>query len=626
MAVDKGRAFALTVATLLVISGMAAVVMAEMGREDVVQDELAVPQYVLASPDLVERFRGPSDRVNVTSPTGTLTDTTDDGLRVIFEEPSGTFRFVLGERADTMTLLMNTSAVMRDRGCIIEVEVFFKIDQNKYYKLDLFINPTYATIGFEPFWEEGGEEQQTAVLHDVSPWTALMMKVGNGEAIVGIDGLDRTATLPTVPSFSPILDGINVWVIGVVEGRQMVIDNIAFGTGGQTFKDGLHKTMVPYGKDFAFTYIIHADRAYPGQLGLMANISEEYGLCGTYDAWTNGTDRYYGMDDPEFLAALHELQGSGWDIGLHAGSNEPMTREQIISSIEDLSRELGAPRSWSDHAFLPQDLAVQGGNASSSYYTADLVSEIGLGWAHAWHGTAFRNDLNRIGMGYQAEGLDGLPLYRVSKDTSWDIYGDHASALDLDQWLGAWPMERSLIVVHDYFAYLSYASNATGRYSVLEGLEGMNYLPWGQLYPKQVLQGAEWRALPQFEDFLNWTISQNVWFTTLRDAYDRSQLVDRVLVHEYPDKLVLTNTGNAPVLGLTLYSRSMPDYALSQDGTAIHASKGTASSWHFIIDLGPGEVLVLRKVHDRQGADRPSFASALIAPIAAKVEDQASGP
>ena len=104
MAVDKGRAFALTVATLLVISGIAAVVMAEMGREDVAQDELAVPQYVLASPDLVERFRGPSDRVNVTSPTGTLTGITDDGLRVIFEEPSGTFRFDLGERADTMTL------------------------------------------------------------------------------------------------------------------------------------------------------------------------------------------------------------------------------------------------------------------------------------------------------------------------------------------------------------------------------------------------------------------------------------------------------------------------------------------------------------------------------------------
>ncbi len=623
MAVDRGRALALIVATLLIISGTAAVLLAEMGREDVVQDELAVPQYVIASPDLIERFRGPSDRVNLTSPTGTLTDATADGLRVTFEEPSGAFRLNLGERAETMTLLMNTSAVMRDRGCIIDVEVIFKIDLNKYYRLDLLINPTYVLVDFDPFWEEGGEGHRTAILHDVSAWTALLIEVDNGEATVGIDGLDRTATLPAVPSFSPVLERIDVRVIGVVEGRQMVIDHIALGAGEHTFKDGLHKTMVPDGKDFAFTYIIHADRAYPGHLGLMANLSEQYGLRGTYDAWTNGTDRYYGMDDPEFRDALHVLQGAGWDIGLHAGSSGPMTREQMVSSIENLSHEFGAPRSWSDHAFLPQDLAVQGWSSSSDYYTADLVSEMGLGWAHAWHGTAFRNDLNRIGMGYQVEGLDGLPLYRVSKDTSWDIYGEHAA--DLDQWLGAWAMERSLIVVHDYFAYMSYASNDTGSYSVHDGLEGMNYLPWGQLYPKQVLQGAQWRALPQFESFLNWTAVHDVWFTTLRDAYDRSQMVDRVLVHEYPDKVVITNPGDAPVQGLTLYSRSMPDYALNHDGTVIHASKGSAASWHFVIDLGPGEMVVLKKVHERQGADSPSFASALMVPVAAKVEDQANG-
>jgi hypothetical protein len=246
---------------------------------------------------------------------------------------------------------------------------------------------------------------------------------------------------------------------------------------------------------------------------------------------------------------------------------------------------------------------------------------MGLGWAHAWHGTAFRNDLNRIGMGYQAEGLEGLPLYRASKDTSWDIYGDQAAASGLDRWLGAWAMERSLIVVHDYFAYLSYAINATGSYSVLEGMEGMDEIPWGQLYPKQVLQEAEWRALPQFEDFLNWTAAHDVWFATLREAYDRSMQVDQVQMSEYPDKLVLTNLGDAPVLGLTLYTRSMPDYALRHDGTVVHASKGAAASWHFIIDLGPGEVVVLKKVQERQGAE--TFASAPTAPIAAKVEDQA---
>jgi hypothetical protein len=518
-----------------------------------------------------------------------------------------------------MTLLMDTSVVMRDRGCTIEVEAIFKIDQNKYYKLYLLIDPTYAIMGFDPLWESG-EGQQTALLHDVSPWTALMVKVENGRGTLGIDGLDRSAILPNAGSFSPSLERIDFSVMGVVEGRHLVIDHIALGEGEPTFKDGLHKTMVPDGKDFAFTYIIHADRAYPGQLGMMTDISERYGLRGTYDAWTNGTERYYGMDDPEFLAGLHSLQGAGWDIGLHAGSNDPMTREEMVSSIENFTRELGPPGSWSDHAFLPQDLAVQGWNSSSDYYTADLVAQMGLGWAHAWHGTAFRNDLNRIGMGYQAKGLEELPLYRTSKVSSWDIYGDQAAASGLDQWLGAWAMERSLIVVHDYFAFLSYASNATGRYSVLEGVGGMDHIPWGQLYPKQVLQEAEWRALPQLEDFLNWTIAQDVWFVTLRDAYDRSVQVDRVHMSEYPDKLVLTNRGGATVQGLTLYSRSMPDYALRQDNMVIHASKG-AASWHFIFDLGPGEVMVLKKVQERHGVG--SFTYVSTAPVAAKVEDQA---
>ena len=67
----------------------------------------------------------------------------------------------------------------------------------------------------------------------------------------------------------------------------------------------------------------------------------------------------------------------------------------------------------------------------------------------------------------------------------------------------------------------------------------------------------------------------------------------------------------------------MPDYALSHDGTVIHASKGAAASWHFIIDLGPGEVMVLKKVHERHGADAHPSPSALMAPMAAKVEDQA---
>ena len=375
-----------------------------------------------------------------------------------------------------------------------------------------------------------GEGQQTAVLHDVSPWTALMVKVENGRATVGIDGLDRTATLPAVPSFSPLLERINVRVIGVVEGRQMVIDNIALGTGEPTFKDGLHKTMVPDGKDFAFTYIIHADRAYPGQLGLMTNISERYGLRGTYDAWTNGTDRYYGMDDPEFLAALHgapRVRLGHRSARRQQRPDDPGARS--LSSIENLTKELGPPRSWSDHAFLPQDLAVQGWNSSSDllHGRPGIADGVGMGPCLAWDRLPQRPQPHWHGL--PGRGVGGAAA--VPRQPGHVLGHLRRPCRRPRAWTDGWgpgPMERSLIVVHDYFAYLSYASQRHRPLQRAGGPGGDGPPPWGQLYPKQVLTEAEWRALPQFEDFLNWTAAHDVWFTTLREAYDRSQLVDRV--------------------------------------------------------------------------------------------------
>ena len=37
------------------------------------------------------------------------------------------------------------------------------------------------------------------------------------------------------------------------------------------YYDGLHRTIVPDGKDFAFSLHLHADRAYPDQFYQMAN-------------------------------------------------------------------------------------------------------------------------------------------------------------------------------------------------------------------------------------------------------------------------------------------------------------------------------------------------------------------
>jgi hypothetical protein len=108
----------------------------------------------------------------------------------------------------------------------------------------------------------------------------------------------------------------------------------------------------------------------------------------------------------------------------------------------------------------------------------------------------------------------------------------------------------------------------------------------------------------------------SVWFAPVRDVYDRSCLVQKVIVQENDTHVTIYNGNDREVKGLTLFTKSKPDFRLQWDSVELTAHKGSADSWHFIFDLGPGEMLVLEKVRGEAGTgaahyDAPS-ASTLI--------------
>ena len=214
----------------------------------------------------------------------------------------------------------------------------------------------------------------------------------------GMNGVEEFQPFDSLLGFDPQR---SVVTIGAGNGINSLRDVTVFrlqasGTEGYRYVDTLHKTIVPDGKDLAFSLHIHADKAFIPQFWIMANLSEEYGLRGTYDAWWKGNSQQYGMDSPEYTVALHALQDSGWDIGIHAGSINDLTREQVIAAVENMTAEFGPLRTWSDHGLRPQSLVVNGANETSPNYVKDLVIDIGAGW---WHDNLRShsqwNDLNR---------------------------------------------------------------------------------------------------------------------------------------------------------------------------------------------------------------------------------------
>ena len=62
-----------------------------------------------------------------------------------------------------------------------------------------------------------------------------------------------------------------------------------------------------------------------------------------------------------------------------------------------------------------------------------------------------------------------------------------------------------------------------------------------------------------------------------------------------------------------MFTQSQPDYGLKGDGTSYAASRGSAGSWHFILDVPAGAEVVLEKVGIGSGA-HPLYGSPMPLP------------
>jgi hypothetical protein len=240
---------------------------------------------------------------------------------------------------------------------------------------------------------------------------------------------------------------------------------------------------------------------------------------------------------------------------------------------------------------------VGGANEGSPNYVKDLVIDIGAGWWHEnTHAHSRWNDLNRDGMNYTLPGQEEVPLFRVSKQQALQLFFETGRQQDVSSWLRSMPVQRSVFVAHDYFPFFFQVENDTGNYSVLPSHGDVQNTSWSAIRPKSDFVNGTWSALPSFVAMLDLLSSYDVWYAPVRDVYDRSCLVQNVMLQETGTQVILTNLNQVEVKGLTLFTRGQPNYLLFDGITPLSVQQGSAGSWHFVIDLEPGEVLVLDKL------------------------------
>ncbi len=571
------------------------------------QPSLHTGGYVIEDPIVNEYFTSQPGAVTVTPAIHNMLVTYSKVGMTFYGNSSAEYvRITKDVAADTVAVSFNMKSVFRyDYGTAL---VRTSFDLGNGDRCSATVEPGRYGVNITFTSSIGGQDdiQMADYFHDRSDRVDVLFQAKNGALLVEVNGVESAFQIPLPDGFHARLGAVDISEnTDFPLMSPVTMTNLQLGNGTRAhYLDGLHKTILPDGKDFAYTLHMHADRAYPAQMMEMANLSKEYGIVGTYDAWWNGSVYQYGMESANYVAALHALQDAGWDIGIHAGGYSTMTRERVIAAIENLTAEFGPIPNWSDHGTVRQDLSQQGTNASSPYYTEDLIKEIGAAWwNNGSHSNSLLYDLNTDGMNYDVEGFEDIPTFRISEGYGHDMIMEQGRQADTGSYLRAWAYDRSVFVVHDYFAYYFYANTTDGKFSVFPDHDGIDQYPWSTLNPKQVFTSDQWLPLPRFQAFLNMTRDYNVWSPTVREASDRSTIVQQVTVEESATEVRITNPTSQALNGFTLFTRSEPTYSLVDAGHTLSAKKGAVDSWAFVMDLQPGEVLILKKQTD-QSTDR----------------------
>jgi hypothetical protein len=138
---------------------------------------------------------------------------------------------------------------------------------------------------------------------------------------------------------------------------------------------------------------------------------------------------------------------------------------------------------------------------------------------------------------------------------------------------------------------------------------GYSYQPISdeEYYDADVRPNGTWHLKPVTEMYFE-AMSQDydVWYTTPRQVYDRSILVDQVVVSENETLVTVANPTGTDISGLTLFTKEPPRYCLLSNGTYYYARQG-AENYQFVIPEVPaGASIVFTKT------DLPTFAPTVL--------------
>jgi len=119
-----------------------------------------------------------------------------------------------------------------------------------------------------------------------------------------------------------------------------------------------HAIKFPDGKRFAFTIVDDTDMATLERNRPVYELLHRYGLRTTKTVWVlpatevdHASNAGDSLADPDYRAFIADLQGSGFEIGLHGVRGGSSERADIIAGLEEFRKVLGSyPRLHVNHS------------------------------------------------------------------------------------------------------------------------------------------------------------------------------------------------------------------------------------------------------------------------------------